>query len=104
MEAEDAMAVLGSADDASISLKEVMRAVMVEFGGPAGFARNLKLDYDNLQATVTTRVQIDRAILQALQKVDDSDPGDPGDDIEQLEATLKQAMDRKETVSGNGHD
>ncbi len=79
---------------ASLSLKEVLQCVMLEWGGPAGLARGLKLDYDSNPAGSSNRIRITSDIVRGLQQVDSTDE-DEAVDVEDLKALAKQIMEEE---------
>ena len=75
----------------AIGIAEVLRCIMTEFKGPAGFAKELKLDFDKNNKGSANRIRIETAIIAALQKLDAGDD-DGDDDIEHLETVARQLM------------
>jgi hypothetical protein len=91
-EAEDLIDVMGDPGASQVSIAEVLRCVMHEFGGAAGFAKQLKLDFQENNAGSANRIRIESDILKALQH--HGEPEDDGGDIKDLEAQARQLMQR----------
>ncbi len=74
-----------------IGIGEVLRCIMTEFGGPAGFAKELKADFDGNQEGSANRIRIESDILRSLQNFG-ADDDEGSDDIEHLENVHKELM------------
>lgn len=74
-----------------IGIAEVLRCIMAEFDGPAGFAEELKKDFDVAPKGGMNRIRIETAIIGALQKLGVGDD-EGSDDIEDLENQARQLM------------
>jgi len=74
-----------------IGIGEVLRCIMAEFGGPAGFAKELKLDFNANNEGSSNRIRIESDILRSLQNFGAGDD-EEGDDIEDLENQARQLM------------
>lgn len=74
-----------------IGIGEVLRCIMTEFGGPAGFAEEVKADFDAANKGSMNRIRIETAVLGALQKLG-ADDDEGSDDIEDLENQVRQLM------------
>lgn len=74
--------------DESTSAHAMLAALMVEWGGPAGLARELREDYVTLAPGHPARVKLQTLIVQALLKFGDEGDGD-GDDPEAVEERMR---------------
>lgn len=74
-----------------IGIGEVLRCLMAQFGGPAGFAKEVKADFDANNEGSSNRIRIESDILRSLQNFGASDD-EGSDDIEHLEGVARQLM------------
>lgn len=88
---KDALDYLSGAAELKISLGNVIRELFRQFGGPAGFAEEVKLDFDALEPGAATRVRIESDILRTLGNYD-GDIDDLPADSESLRALLHQEI------------
>lgn len=75
--------------DESTSAHSMLAALMVEWGGPAGLARELRQDYVTLAPGHPARVKLQTLIVQALLKFGDEGDG-YDDDAEAVEARMME--------------
>lgn len=75
-----------------LSIEEVLRAVMNEFGGPVGYARQLKADFNALAPGNPSRVRISTTILQCVQRYGGDEIAD-AEDLESIEAHAKRIQE-----------
>jgi len=68
--------------------KSLLEAVMIEWGGPAGFAQELRQEFVGLAEGHSNRIKIQTLILQALLKF--GEPPDEEESLEEKEAQLKR--------------
>ncbi len=95
----DALHDLVSEDDASISPRALLIALMAEFRGPAGVAKELRLDYDACKVGSTSRIRIGTDLVSAVMKFGD-DEGANEDDAESVRAKIEEILAKMEADSG----
>lgn len=89
--APNIMADLADATESRLSVGTVLRELFTAFGGPKGFAEQMKLDFDSCEPGHSNRIRIESDIMRALGNYD-GDVDDLPADIEQLEAIARAEM------------
>jgi len=74
-----------------IGIGEVLRCLMAEFGGPVGFAKEVKTDFDANKNGSANRIRIESDILRSLQNFG-ADDDEGSDDIEDVENQVRQLL------------
>jgi hypothetical protein len=87
----DVMQDLLSPEGMNTSVREVLRALMAEFKGPSGLAREIYADFDACPKGHANRIRIEQSIMGLLGNYGE-DVGDAMTDPEQLEAMAKQLL------------
>ena len=87
----DALHDLVSKDGASISPRALLIALMTEFGGPAGVANELKLNYTATTLGSASAVRITTDLVNAVMKFGDDD-GVGEEDAESVRAKLQELL------------
>lgn len=90
---------LVSEDDASISPRALLIALMVEWGGPVGVARELRLDFNECKVGSTSRIRIGTDLVNAVMKFGDEEGSDE-EDAESVRAKLKELLAKVEGKDG----
>jgi hypothetical protein len=80
-----------SPDGMNTSVRELVRSLMAEFGGPAGLAKEIKADFDACNLGHANRIRIEQSVMGLLGNYGE-DVGDAMSDPEQLEAMAKQLL------------
>ncbi len=88
--AQDLLEDLADATDSQVSIAKTLSCLMEEFGGPAGFAHEVKLVYDDPETGSASRVRILSDTMRAMQA--HGEPDDPDEDIEDMERTAASLM------------
>jgi len=83
-EALDWLKELSQRADARADLGAVVHGLMVAFGGPIGFARQIKLDFDENSAGSANRIKIEMQILSLLQNYTPDDEPYEDEDLEAM--------------------
>ena len=96
----DVLHDLVAEDDASISPRALLIALMAEFNGPAGVAKELKLDFDACKEGSTSRIRIGTDLVNAVMKFGDDD-GAGEEDAKSVEAKLQELL---QTTGNNGDE
>jgi hypothetical protein len=87
----DILQDLLSPEGMNTSVRELVRALMAEFKGPAGLAKEIKADFDACPNGHANRIRIEQSIMGLLGNYGE-DVGDSLNDPEQLEAMAKQLL------------
>ena len=87
----DALHDLVAEDDANISPRALLIALMAEFDGPSGVATELRLNYDACKLGSASSVRIATDLVNAVMKFGDED-GDNEDDAESIRAKVKELL------------
>jgi hypothetical protein len=80
-------------EDSSISPRALLVALMAEWGGPAGVAKELRLDFEACEPGSTSRIRIGTDLVGAVMKFGDED-GEGEEDAESVEAKLKELIQK----------
>lgn len=81
---------LAAPEDASTSIRELLRCVMVEFDGPAGLARAAKLAFDENTTGNSNQIRLLSDLFRLLTTHGSEEEGEQ--DLESLEATAKRLL------------
>lgn len=91
MRASDNLQDVIGADYGVTSPQALVQAVMIEWGGPSGFAQELRDEFMGLPNGHSSRIKIQTLILQALLKFG-GEGDDDGTSLEQKKQLLEQAV------------
>lgn len=90
---EDILSALTEAKKDRISIRETLSCIMHEFGGSAGYARQVRIVYDDTKGA-NTKASVLVNILRALQAYG-ADEATEEENIEELEALAKELLERE---------
>lgn len=91
-DADEILGELAHPQDAALSIRELLRCVMLEFGGAAGLADAAKKAFDNNPTGHSNQIRLLSDLFRLLQGHGDED--EAGEDLQSLEATARQLMQR----------
>lgn len=87
----------------SLNFGKVLREIMGQMGGPKGFAKEVKRDFDAVDPGHTARIRIEADLLRSLQAYGEAPPPgkiEPEDEIAELKAAIRQDPALAEQIRG----